>query len=105
MALANGKVRETFAGRWFYLNIRYVRSGWRSVPHFANEGIHALVVALEIDFDSLVAVEHPAGERVRISQAVYERAEANALDNAAHTNETGVCHGYSGPRMQPRPCQ
>ena len=39
-----------------------------------------------LDFDSILSIQHPAGECMRLREAIYNWAEADALHHATHAN-------------------
>jgi hypothetical protein len=86
MTLSNSEPVETLAGCSFNCNFGDSGGGRMLASHLSNERFHIPLGAFKVNFDSLVAVEHPTGKGVGARQTVHKWAKAHALYHATHTN-------------------
>ena len=105
LALADGELIQANRRRAVHFDFRDARRGRSLGFQILHESSQPGLGAFEENLDSLLAVQHPPGERVGLRQAIDVGPEANALHYAANSNRTSAGHGYSAPTMQLRPCQ
>ena len=64
-------------------------AGGGCVLQVAQEGIERELRPLEVNFDAVLSVEHPAGQGMIARETEYARAEPHALHDTTHTDLYG----------------
>src|SRR5277367_1477712 len=57
-----------------------------------------------MNLNAMLAVEHPSGKGVCLSQTIHKRTKADSLHNSAHAHGAGSTHHDLEPTTQLRPC-
>ncbi len=102
VAVANGEFGE--AGGLSGLNVDRddLRGGRTLRGEAADECIERRSAAFKMNFDAVLIVADPTGQRVRLRKAEHEGTEADALDDATNSNIAGSRHFHVIQRLRNR---
>jgi len=71
---------------WLNVNFRDAGCGWRLRFQIMDECLQSLLGTFEVNFDTLLAIQHPSAQRVSHGQAIDERTKSDALHHSPHSD-------------------